>query len=37
MYPDVDQKQKLIENAVTMLHKFGIETPKVAVLAAIEK
>ncbi len=37
MYPDVDQKQQLIENAVKMLHGLGIENPKVAVLAAIEK
>ncbi len=37
MYPDVDQKQQLIENAVNMLHGLGVENPKVAVLAAIEK
>lgn len=37
MYPNVDQKQQLIENAVKMLHGLGIENPKVAVLAAIEK
>ncbi len=37
MYPDVDQKQQLIENAVHMLHGLGIENPKVAVLAAVEK
>lgn len=37
MYPDVDQKQQLIENAVKMLHGLGIENPKVAVLAAVEK
>lgn len=37
MYPDVDQKQQLIENAVAMLHGLGIEKPKVSVLAAVEK
>ena len=37
MYPDVDQKQQLIENAVGMLNAIGIENPKVAVLAAVEK
>lgn len=37
MYPDVDQKQQLIENAVNMLHGLGIDVPKVAVLAAVEK
>lgn len=37
MYPDVEQKQKIIENAVGIYHKLGYELPKVACLSAIEK
>ena len=37
MYPDVDQKQKIIENAVGIYKKLGYDCPKVACLAAIEK
>ena len=37
MYPDLDQKKQIIENAVGILHSMGIEEPKVAVLAAVEK
>lgn len=37
MYPDVDQKQILIENAVQVYHALGWATPKVAVCAAVEK
>jgi phosphotransacetylase len=36
-YPDLDAKRAILENAVGLLHAFGIERPKVAVLAAIEK
>lgn len=36
MYPDLDQKKKIIENAVGVLHSLGYENPKVAVLAAVE-
>lgn len=35
--PDLGQKLKMIEYAVNAAHRFGIETPKVAVLAANEK
>lgn len=35
--PDLNQKKGIIENAVSIAHKLGIETPKVAVLAAKEK
>jgi phosphate butyryltransferase len=35
--PDLDEKQKIIFNAVDAFHKLGIEYPKVALLAAIEK
>ena len=37
MFPNVDQKQKIIENAVGLLNKIGIECPKVAMLSSVEK
>lgn len=37
MYPDVHQKKQIIENGVEILRAMGIEKPKVAVLAAVEK
>ena len=36
-YPDLNGKKNLIQNAVKLLHSIGIENPKVAVLAAVEK
>lgn len=36
-YPDFGQKVDMINHAVTVAHKLGIETPKVAVLTATEK
>jgi len=36
MYPDLEQKKKILENAVMVLHSFGYVCPKVAVLAAVE-
>ncbi len=36
-YPDVDKKQKIIENAVEILLKLGYDKPKVACLSAVEK
>ncbi|MBC2576129.1 bifunctional enoyl-CoA hydratase/phosphate acetyltransferase [Peptostreptococcus canis] len=36
-YPDVDDKQKIIENAVEIYHRLGYDCPKVACLSAIEK
>ncbi len=36
-YPDVDEKQRIIENAVDIYHKLGYDCPKVACLSAIEK
>ena len=35
--PDIDQKAKIINNAVETLHNMGYENPKVAVLCAAEK
>ncbi|MFC0269880.1 phosphate butyryltransferase [Metabacillus herbersteinensis] len=34
--PDLQQKQQIIENAVEIARSIGIETPKVAALAAVE-
>ena len=36
-YPDKAQKKAAIENAVEAFHALGVETPKVAILAAVEK
>jgi phosphate butyryltransferase len=35
--PDLEQKAAIIRNAVDLFHRLGIETPRVAVLAANEK
>lgn len=35
--PDVDIKQEIIENAVSILHALGIKHPAVGCIAAIEK
>ncbi len=37
MYPDVDKKKQICENAVDTLISLGYKMPKVAVLAAVEK
>lgn len=34
--PDVDQKQKLIENVVPLCHSMGLKEPKVAMICAKE-
>lgn len=36
-YPDKEQKKAAIENAVSAFHALGVEQPKVAILAAVEK
>jgi phosphotransacetylase len=36
-YPDVSLKKDILLNAVKALHAIGVETPKVAVMAAVEK
>lgn len=36
MYPTLKEKKLIIENAVDMLHAFGIEKPKVAAVCAVE-
>lgn len=37
MYPNLEQKKGIIQNAVDVLLSLGYEKPKVAVLAAVEK
>ena len=37
MYPTLEEKKSILENAVETLKKMGYEKPKVAVLAAVEK
>ncbi len=37
LYPDVEQKQAILENAVRVYHALGHSRPKVAICAAIEK
>jgi len=36
MYPNLDEKKQIIENAVSTFLALGYENPKVAVLAAVE-
>lgn len=37
MYPELDEKRQIIENAVKTFQGMGYENPKVAVLAAVEQ
>ncbi len=37
LYPTLEQKKEIIENAVENLHNMGYDCPKVGVLAAVEK
>ncbi|SHJ60290.1 phosphate butyryltransferase [Dethiosulfatibacter aminovorans DSM 17477] len=37
MYPDLDKKKQILENAVDALISLGYDKPKVAALAAVEK
>lgn len=36
-FPDLDQKVAMVNYAVNMAHRFGIEKPKVALISATEK
>lgn len=36
-YPNLEQKRGILENAVGLMHALGVEVPKAAVLAAVEK
>lgn len=35
--PNLEQKKEIIENAVELAHSLGVEEPKVAIIAAVEK
>jgi len=37
IYPDVHQKRAIVENAVNIMTRMGFDTPKVAMLAAVEQ
>jgi phosphate acetyltransferase len=34
--PDLDTKRDIVQNAIDLLHALGIESPKIAILSAIE-
>ncbi|GHV54799.1 phosphate butyryltransferase [Synergistales bacterium] len=36
MYPDIQAKVTIVQNVVQLAHSFGVETPKIAALAAVE-
>jgi len=36
LYPTLEQKKTILENALDVFHALGIERPKVAVIAAVE-
>jgi phosphotransacetylase/acyl dehydratase len=36
IYPDLETKRDIIMNAIELAHSLGIETPKVAILSAVE-
>ncbi|MDD2564722.1 MAG: phosphate acyltransferase [Salinivirgaceae bacterium] len=36
-YPDLKQKSAMLKYSIDMAHKFGIETPKVALIGSAEK
>jgi phosphate acetyltransferase/phosphate butyryltransferase len=36
IYPDLDDKRDIVQNAIDLAHALGIDTPKVAILSALE-
>ena len=36
IYPDLEDKRDIVQNAIDLAHALGITTPKVAILSAIE-
>ena len=36
IYPDLEAKQDIVQNAIDLAHLLGIEVPKVAILSAVE-
>jgi len=36
IYPDLEAKRDIVQNAIELAHALGIETPRVAILSAVE-
>jgi phosphate acetyltransferase len=36
IYPDLDEKRDIVQNAIDLAHAIGIQKPKVAILSAVE-
>ncbi len=36
IYPDLDDKRDIVQNAIDLAHAIGLEKPKVAILSAVE-
>ena len=36
IYPDLEEKRDIVQNAIDLAHVLGIETPRVAILSAVE-
>ena len=36
VYPDLEAKRDIVQNAIELAHVLGIEVPKVAILSAVE-
>jgi phosphate butyryltransferase len=36
IYPDLESKQDIVQNAIDLAHALGLETPRVALLSAVE-
>jgi phosphate acetyltransferase len=36
IYPDLDDKRDIVQNAIDLAHAIGIDRPKVAILSAVE-
>jgi phosphotransacetylase/acyl dehydratase len=36
IYPDLDSKRDIVQNAIDLVHALGIRRPKVAILSAVE-
>jgi phosphate acetyltransferase len=36
IYPDLEDKRDIVQNAIDLAHALGIEVPKVAILSAVE-
>jgi phosphate acetyltransferase len=36
IYPDLEDKRDIVQNAIDLAHALGIEVPKIAILSAVE-